>query len=94
MKSSRRSESRRGVSINSLWLCCPIPAPNGKLLGYSLTEIQRDLALAENFQSQRDRLTEVICESARLTGGNRRERSVVACELSEPDTALPIRGSR
>jgi len=31
------------------WLCCPIPAPNGKLLGYSLTEIQRDLALVENF---------------------------------------------
>jgi Tol biopolymer transport system component len=30
------------------WLCCPIPAPNGKLLGYSLTEIQRDLALIEN----------------------------------------------
>jgi eukaryotic-like serine/threonine-protein kinase len=30
------------------WLCCPIPAPNGKLLGYSLTQIQRDLALIEN----------------------------------------------
>jgi serine/threonine protein kinase len=30
------------------WLCCPTPAPNGKLLGYSLTEIQRDLALIEN----------------------------------------------
>lgn len=30
------------------WLSGPIPAPNGKLLGYSLTEIQRDLALIEN----------------------------------------------
>jgi serine/threonine protein kinase len=30
------------------WLCCPSPAPNGKILGYSLTEIQRDLALIEN----------------------------------------------
>ena len=30
------------------WLCCPIPAPNGKVLGYSLTEIQRDLALIEH----------------------------------------------
>ena len=26
----------------------PIPVPNGKLLGYSLTQIQRDLALIEN----------------------------------------------
>jgi Tol biopolymer transport system component len=30
------------------WLCCPVESPNGKLLGYSLTEIRRDLALIDN----------------------------------------------
>jgi hypothetical protein len=29
------------------WLCRPIPSPNGKLLGYSLTEITRDAAMIE-----------------------------------------------
>ncbi len=36
------------LSQGQNWLIYPIPAPNGKLLGYSFTEIQRDLALIEN----------------------------------------------
>ncbi len=31
------------------WLCCPVPAPNGRSLGFSATAIQRDVALLENF---------------------------------------------
>ncbi len=31
------------------WLCCPKPAPNGRLLAFSVVEIQRDVALIENF---------------------------------------------
>ena len=31
------------------WLCCPKAAPNGRLLGFSLTERERDAAMIENF---------------------------------------------
>jgi eukaryotic-like serine/threonine-protein kinase len=31
------------------WLCCPVPAPNGRFLAFSVTAIQRDVALLENF---------------------------------------------
>jgi hypothetical protein len=33
----------------SNWLCCPMPAPNGRSLAFSTGEIQRDVALLENF---------------------------------------------
>ena len=31
------------------WLCCPKAAPNGQLLGFSLTESERNAAMIENF---------------------------------------------
>jgi len=31
------------------WLCCPKAAPNGRLLAFTVTEIQRDAAMIENF---------------------------------------------
>jgi Tol biopolymer transport system component len=31
------------------WLCCPKPAPNGRLLAFSVSEIQRDVAMIEKF---------------------------------------------
>jgi eukaryotic-like serine/threonine-protein kinase len=31
------------------WLCCPTPAPNGHLLAFAATAIQRDAAMIENF---------------------------------------------
>jgi Tol biopolymer transport system component len=31
------------------WLCCPKPSPNGRLLAFSVTEIQRDVAMIEKF---------------------------------------------
>ena len=31
------------------WLCCPKTAPNGRLLAFTATEIQRDAAMIENF---------------------------------------------
>jgi len=31
------------------WLCCPKAAPNGQLLAFIVTEIQRDAAMIEKF---------------------------------------------
>lgn len=31
------------------WICCPIAAPNGRLLAFAVTEIHRDAAMIENF---------------------------------------------
>jgi eukaryotic-like serine/threonine-protein kinase len=31
------------------WLCCPRPSPNGRLLAFSVTEYQRDVAMIERF---------------------------------------------
>ncbi len=31
------------------WLCCPKVAPNGRLLAFSVTEIERDAAMIESF---------------------------------------------
>jgi Tol biopolymer transport system component len=31
------------------WLCCPQPAPNGRLLAFTIAENQRDVVMMENF---------------------------------------------
>lgn len=31
------------------WLCCPRPAPNGRLLAFTIAEGQRDVVMMENF---------------------------------------------
>lgn len=41
-------DGRASVLSQDQRLGDPVPAPNGKLLGYSLTEVQSDLAIIEN----------------------------------------------
>ena len=31
------------------WLCCPQPAPNGRLLAFTIAENQSDVVMMENF---------------------------------------------